>query len=304
MPNRIVVALYVAGVSLLLSAPLQAQSPAADPTPAAATPAAAAQPADTTTTKSLEIDETVVTVPTTLPLRRHRSYFRLTHRFTRDLGATDFGGLSEEFFGLDSGAIIGLEYRFGITSNIQAGVHRSILGKTINIFGKWDAWQQTEGHPFGLSFLPSIEAQNNMQLDPQPGISATLSRSVGSMLVMYASPAYVHNAHTATLKAEHEGHEHAAGEEDTDSTATDTFFVGVGARLRFRPTVSVVAEVSPRLSGYQPGSAAWNAGIEKLTHGHVLQLNFGNNFNSTPGMTARGGNPGQVYMGFNLSRKW
>ena len=56
--------------------------------------------------------------------------------------------------------------------------------------------------------------------------------------------------------------------------------------------------------GYRPDRAAWNVGIEKLTRGHVLQLNFGNNFDSTPGMVARGGSPHDVYMGFNLSRKF
>jgi hypothetical protein len=44
--------------------------------------------------------------------------------------------------------------------------------------------------------------------------------------------------------------------------------------------------------------------IEKLTRGHVLQLNFGNNFDTTPGMIARGGARNEVYMGFNLSRKF
>ena len=53
--------------------------------------------------------------------------------------------------------------------------------------------------------------------------------------------------------------------------------------------MSLVAEVSPRVCGYRPDRAAWNVGIEKLTRGHVLQLNFGNNFDSTPGMVARGG---------------
>jgi Membrane bound beta barrel domain (DUF5777) len=302
MPNRSACAILVAGLSLVLGSSLHAQTPAAESTPPAPPPAE--QAPDASAPKPIELDETVVSVPTTLPLKRHHSYFRLTHRFTRDLRRGDFGQLSEELFGLDSGAIIGLEFRFGLTDRIQAGVHRSILGKTIEVFGRWDPWQQADGRPFGLSILPSIEAQNNLQQDPQPGISVTLSRTLGSRLVVYASPAYVHNAHTATLRAEHEGHEHTAGEEDLNSTAIDTTFVGVGARLHLRPTVSFVLESSPRLSGYQPGSAAWNVGIEKLTHGHVLQLNFGNNFNSTPGMSARGGNPDQVYMGFNLSRKF
>jgi len=283
------------------------EEPAGQPPQTQAPPAATSEPLSEKVARPQghEIDQVLVNLPTTLPLKRHHSYFRLTHRFVRDISNGGFSDLAQSLFSLDDGAIIGLEYRFGITDAIQSGVHRSILGKTIEVFGKWDWLEETSGKPFGLSVLPSIEGQNNLRQDPQPGIAATLSRSLaGRRLVVYANPGYVHNAHTATLRAEHEGHEHPAGEEDETSTAVDTTYVGFGARIRFRPSVSAVAEVSPRLSGYQPGAAAWNAGIEKLTRGHVLQLNFGNNFNSTPGMTARGGNPGQVYMGFNLSRKW
>ena len=84
----------------------------------------------------------------------------------------------------------------------------------------------------------------------------------------------------------------------------DTVYLGLGMRARIRETVSLVAEVSPRLYGYRPDRATWNVGIEKLTRGHVLQLNFGNSFDTTPGMIARGGSPHDVYMGFNLSRKF
>ena len=287
MPRRPARVLAAIAVSLLLGSTARAQSP---------------EPA--TPTPSIERDQAVVNVPTTLPLGRHHSYFRITHRFTRDLRRGSVGELSEDLFGLDSGAIIGLEYRFGLTSDIQAGVHRSILGKTIVVFGKWDALQQSEGGPFGLSILPSIEGQNNLQLDPQPGIAATISRGFGSWLVVYGNPTYVHNAHTGTLRAGHGDHEHEVGEEDADVDTTDTIFIGLGARARIRPSVAVVGEISPRVGGYEPGAAAWNVGIEKLTRGHVLQLNFGNNFDSTPGMIARGGNEDQVYLGFNLSRRW
>ena len=304
MPTRSPCALAIAFTVLLGSSAL-AQSPATE-APAPPDPARQTQPDPNTPTPSIEVDQNVVNVPTTLPLRRHHSYFRITHRFTRSLGQGSVGQLTEELFGLDSGAIIGLEYRFGLTSTLQAGIHRSILGKTIAVFGKWDAWQQSGGRPFGLSILPSIEGQNNLHVDPQPGIGATISRGIGSWLVMYANPTYIHNAHTATLRNAHVGHEDDAdvSDEDADLDARDTTYLGLGARARIRPSVALVGEVSPRLGGYEPGAAAWNVGIEKLTRGHVLQLNFGNNFDSTPGMIARGGNEDQVYLGFNLSRRW
>lgn len=258
---------------------------------------------------TIELDQTVVNVQTTMPLNRHKSYFKITHRFARDLRRGSVGDFFEDGLGTDLGAIIGLEYRFAITSNLQAGIHRSILGKTINLFGKWDARRQSDGRPFGLSMGASLEGQNNLHLDPQPGISAMFSRVHGTWLALYANPTYVHNAHTPTLQASHGDHSQGGTGPEADEVipgedSDGTFFIGLGVRARIRETVSLVAEVSPRLAGYRPDRAAWNIGIEKLTRGHVLQLNFGNNFASTPGMVARGGSRHDVYMGFNMSRKF
>jgi hypothetical protein len=288
MPVRPAPALLVLAASLIVCSHTAAQ-PLAAPVP------------------TVELDQTVVNVQTTMPLKRHKSYFKITHRFARDLRRGTFGQLAEDAFSLDSGAIIGLEYRFAVTSTLQAGLHRSILGKTIETFAKWDVWRQSDRGPFSLSAGVSLEGQNNLHLDPQPGLSATVSHLHGTWLALYANPTYVHNAHTATLRLSHEGHSHGAAEPDAASAhedAHDTAFIGLGARVRVRETVSVVMEASPRVAGYRPDRAAWNVGVEKLTRGHVLQLNFGNNFDSTAGMVARGGSPHDVYMGFNLSRKF
>ena len=48
------------------------------------------------TTPSIEIDQMVVNLPTTLSLKRHKSYFRITHRFARDLFRGSFGELAED----------------------------------------------------------------------------------------------------------------------------------------------------------------------------------------------------------------
>ena len=55
------------------------------------------------------------------------------------------------------GAIIGLEYRFAITGNMQAGVHRSMLSKTIQTFGRWDALRQGDALPVSVSVMGSYE---------------------------------------------------------------------------------------------------------------------------------------------------
>jgi hypothetical protein len=67
-------------------------------------------------------DFTVVNLPTTLRLPKFKSAFRVTHRFGRPLGQGDFGELAEDLFGLDSGARIGLEYRFGLMRGLQVGI--------------------------------------------------------------------------------------------------------------------------------------------------------------------------------------
>ena len=298
MPMLLAVAATVfvcATASAQSTPPPQPPAPSTDPAPVPA----------------VELDQTVVNVQTTMPLKRHKSYFKITHRFSRDLRRGSVGSFFEDGLGTDLGAIIGLEYRFGLTDNLQAGIHRSILGKTIETFAKWDVLRQQGGAPVGMSLGASIEGQNNLHLDPQPGVSATFSRLYSTWLALYASPTYVHNAHTATLRLSHAGHEHGTASEADDPAASipgidshDTTFVGLGMRTRLRETVSVVAEVSPRLAGYRPDRAAWNLGIEKLTRGHVLQLNFGNSFDTTAGMVARGGSKHDVYMGFNLSRKF
>src|SRR5688572_20807033 len=75
----------VPGVSLLaaafltLASPLFAQTTEADPQTAVPDPLVPAPPLPA------EVDLNLINLPTTLSLQRHRGYFRLTHRFARDL---------------------------------------------------------------------------------------------------------------------------------------------------------------------------------------------------------------------------
>ena len=71
-----------------------------------------------------------------------KSAFRVTHRFTRPLGQGDFGSLAEDFFGIDSGAAIGLEYRFGIMRGAHVGIRRT-NDRTIEFFTEYSLLQQS-----------------------------------------------------------------------------------------------------------------------------------------------------------------
>ena len=295
----------VAAIVLLTSGEARAQADA-QPPQADAQPPQADTPPSTPTSPEVELN--LINLPTTMSLRSHQHYFRLTHRFARDLRRGDFGSLVEDLFSLDNGAIIGLEYRFAFTRDLQAGIHRSLLSKTIQMFGRYDGWRQGDRLPLSISILGSVEGLNNFQQNYQPAIGGVLSHAMGSAVVLYLSPTFVANTRAADFLTGHDDHDHGVGEgeeaEPVDEHADHehTMLVGVGGRFRLRPTVFVAAEYSPRVAGHDPARATWGVAIEKKTGGHTLQLNFTNSFGTTFGQLARLGHGHDVYLGFNITR--
>ena len=233
-----------------------------------------------------EPDFRVVNLPTTLRLPRHRSNFTLTHRFNGNLREGSFLDQLSEMFGMDRGANIGLEYRYAVLRHVQAVVFRTNIDKIIQFSGRVDSIHQSDSMPVSISGVVSIEGSNNFQERYAEGLGASISRSVGTRLEAYAVPMWVHNT------AEQAGLE------------MDTTFIGFGGRARIRNSTYVVAEITPRLSGYKPDTALFAFAIEKRIGGHVFQLNFTNAPSTTFGQIARGGLPGFLSLGFNLSRKF
>lgn len=234
-------------------------------------------------------DFTVINLPTTLRVARHKSAFRVTHRFARPLGAGDFGNLLEDFFGLDSGAQIGLEYRFGLFKGTQVGIHRT-SDRTIEFFAQYDLLGQKEGRAYGVALLGTVEGTNNFRDSRTPGIGGILSYQFGEYGAVYAEPMYLNNTNLLP----------GGLVEDNDSV-----LVGLGARIRIRPTVYLVGEFVPRVAGYDPRVNQASFGIEKRAGGHVFQFNFNNGFGTTWGQMARGGTSNDDwYIGFNISRKF
>ena len=119
-------------------------------------------------------DFALITLPTTLRLPRFKSAFRVTHRFGRPLGQGDFGNLLEDFFGIDSGAQVGLEYRFGIAKGLQGGIYRT-SDRTIEFFSQYNLMQQKEA-PIGLSVMATIDGTNNFRDSYTPSLGVIVSR--------------------------------------------------------------------------------------------------------------------------------
>ena len=235
----------------------------------------------------LQPDFNLAALPTTLRMPAHKWAFRVTHRFTRPLGEGDFGDLASDLFGFDSGAQIGLEFRYGLTSGTQIGIHRT-SDRTIELFGQHNFLNQRDGAPLGLDAIVTVEGANNLREHHQAALGAVISRSVGRRVALYAEPLWVANSSPF----------------DT-SDSNDTLMIGLGARLRVRPSMYLVAEVTPRVGGYDPGANQVSFGLESRAGGHLFQLNVSNGFGTTLGQIARGGiGYDDWYIGFNIARKF
>ena len=267
----------------------------------AAATAGHAQDDDDKVLKLAEPDFTLISLPTSLRLPAHKSAFRVTHRLTRPLSCDACpNSVAGDAFGLDSGARIGLEYRFGIAPNAEAGVHRA-SDKTVELFGQYGLARQGPGWPFEASALVALDVsdvgQQQAKSQYSPSLGVVLTRLVGERAALYVEPIWTH--HTNLF--------------DTTNPDNSTFVIGLGARVRVLDTVYVVGEVAPRVSGYNPGVAHGSFAVEKRAGGHLFQVNFSDSFATTPGQIARGGTQGVLangarstdwYLGFNISRKF
>src|SRR5262249_38545515 len=78
-----------------------------------------------------EPDFVLVNLPTTLRLPAHGGNFHLSHRFNENLRQDSFSDQVSNLFGLDQGANIGLEFRFGVMRHLEAVVQRTNLSRAI-----------------------------------------------------------------------------------------------------------------------------------------------------------------------------
>jgi hypothetical protein len=268
------------------------------PTPdAAAAEVADAAPADMTLNPG-QPEFTVVNLPTTLRVPKHRFAFRVTHRFTRDLTEGGFDDLLADFFGFDGGAQIGLELRYGVMQGWQVGLYRT-SDRTIQFFTQYNVLKQGDKLPFTVDALATIEGSNNFNEDDElqptgegqrsPALGTVVSHVFGRTASINATLAWVNN--TNNLPSELVDH-------------NDTVILGIGGHLRVRPTVYLVAEVTPRIGGNDPGKTLMSFAVEKRVGGHAFQVNFSNGFGSTIAQIARGGVNDQWFIGFNITRKF
>lgn len=263
-------------------------SRAADPPPAtsAATAAASVQHDDPDLDVNLaQPDFMLSALPTTLRVPHNKLTFRLTHRFNQPLDESGF----DDLWGMDSGAIIGLEFRYGLIPGGQIGFYRT-SDRTIELFSQYDVLKQSSAAPLGIAAFVSVEGTDNFTDRYSPAIGAVISREIGTRSAVYAQPFWINNTNA----------------EPADPAADDsTAMIGLGIRLRVLSSTYLVVEAAPRMSGYAPGTTHVSFAIERRAGGHLFQLTFANSQGTTMANVARGGpGGGNWYLGFNLARKF
>ena len=241
----------------------------------------------------VEPDYSLINFPTLLRLPRHKLAFRLTHRFARPLGQGHFGNLLEDFLGLDGSAQIGLGLRFGLFESTQLEIYRT-SDRTIQFHGRQNILRQGAS-PVGFELALSVEGLNNFREEYSPSVALVFSRKIRERAVLYAVPRWVGNTNISEMEGDN-----------------DTLVLGLGGRVKLTDSVAAVAEISPRLAGFDRrliggGTADFHAtfGVEFVYVGHVFQFNFSNDIGTTPAQVARGQQgPEDWFIGFNLTRKF
>ena len=171
-------------------------------------------------------------LPTTLRLPRNRMAFRLTHRFNQPL---EDSGI-DDLWGMDSGALIGFEFRYGVIPGGQVGFYRT-SDSTIQLFSQYDVFKQSASMPVGIAAFGSIEGTDNFTDKYSPTIGAIISREFGTRAAVYAHPFWVNNTNPEPSDLV-----------DDNSTT----MLGFGLRLRVLSATYFVVEAAPRVIGLRP----------------------------------------------------
>lgn len=247
-----------------------------------------------------EPDFALATLPTTLRVPAGRYVFRLTHRFARPIGDGNAGDFFSDLFGLDSGAQIGFELRYGLRPGTQVLLHRT-SDRTIQFLGQHELLRQTPDQDFTVQAVVGLEGRNNFGLSDEIAIADgdVFSAALGVVVshrfdtrgAVYAQPLVVLNANVDPARA---------------TTDEHTLLLGLGARWQLGDSRTyVLVEVAPRLFGYDAGVDHISLAIEKRYGGHVFQFNVSNSLATTLGQLSRGGTTNDNwYIGFNLTRKF
>lgn len=223
--------------------------------------------------------------------------FIVSHRFGSIKNGID------TFFGLDE-AVTRLNFVYGISEGVNIGVSRSSFLKIYDISTKYRLLRQEEnGFPFTIVGYNSIIINTALDKDNLPllkfkhrlGYTAQLliSRKVNTDFSIELAPTFFHDNYVVV-----------------DEQNNSQFAIGLGGRYKLTKRWSINADYGLHLNraSNSPFKNPLSIGLDLETGGHVFQMHFTNsqamNTNGFLGQGAGDWSDGNIYFGFNLSRRF
>ncbi|WP_282136159.1 DUF5777 family beta-barrel protein [Seonamhaeicola maritimus] len=217
-----------------------------------------------------------------------------------------FGSLEDgidTFFGLDD-AVTRINFVFGVTDGLNIGISRSSFMKIYESSIKYRLTRQEKnGFPFTIVGYNSIlintalDKVNYPLLEFKHRVGYTtqilIARKVNSNLSFELAPTLFHDNFVVI--------------DEQDNTQ---YALGIGGRYKLSKRWSLNTDYGWHLNraDNSPFKNPFSIGVDLETGGHVFQMHFTNaqgmNTNSFLGQTSGNWSDGNIYFGFNLSRRF
>ena len=274
-------------------------------------------------------DYRLVNVPTPKKVPKGTWNLNFTHRFAQPLRP-----LSESapaMFGLDSMSVSSFGITYGITDKFYVNAYRSPLCqrglcRDIEVGFGYHFTDQDEKSPLAISAYASVEGNDNFTEEYTYNLQAMFSRRFGRRVFLFFSPAVHLNANgQRRFDPRPDDYFPPAMVAETFHLPTNGMSFGFGGMVRITPSVSAMAEFTPR-TGFKLGRIEpifdqnFNiTGFNNVSHPeiglgvqysigkHAFTLTFSNTQTTT---TSRYNSsnlvlkPKDLVIGFNLFRRW
>ena len=239
----------------------------------------------------------IVNFESTKLVNKKEFNFIVSHRF----GSLENG--FDNFFGLDE-AVTRLNFVYGISDGLNIGFSRSSLQKIYEFSLKYRLLRQEKnGFPFTLvgfnellintaldkDNLPLLEFKHRLSYVAQ----VLISRKINTNLSLELAPTFFHDNYVFI-----------------DEQDNSQFALGMGGRYKLGKRWSLNMDYGWHLNraNNSPFKNPFSIGVDLETGGHVFQMHFTNaqgmNTNTFLGQGSGNWGDGDIYFGFNLSRRF
>jgi hypothetical protein len=226
-------------------------------------------------------------IQTNTPLTNDLGVFEaiFTHRFNQAAKDAKSGG----FWGLDTGATIGLGMEYVPVKNIAVQIYRLNVDADYEFAGKITLLRPTKGLPIGIGVRGGLNWLTAPYVAKQSSgfAQALVSATLFDRVTLGVAPAYVHKT----------------------PFRRDVWNVPVTAQVLITHSTVLVGEFVPKKDVAPNATYQWSAMIEKHLYHHKFGLTIGNTMASTIDQLIGGDYGGAVtdrniHFGFNLAREF